>query len=303
MAHDGGTKATVAALAANIGIAVAKFVAFAFTGSPSMMAEGIHSVADTSNQALLLFGVRRSKREATAEHPFGFGRERYFWAFMVAVVLFTLGSVLSIIEGFEKVRHPEELGSLAWAVGVLGVAIVLESLSLRTAVQEANAIRTTGWWRFIRTSKSPELIVLVLEDTGALVGLVFALAGIAMSHVFHEPRLDAVGSLAIGALLGVIAIVLATELRSLLIGETASPTDLDAIRNAITSDADVHEVIHMRASHIGPDDILVAAKVRFDEELHMPEIAAAIDRAEAEIRRRVPEASTIYIEPDVRRPS
>ena len=301
MAHEGGTRATIAALAANIGIAVAKFIAYAFTMSPSMLAEGIHSVADTSNQALLLFGVNRSKRGPTQEHPFGFGRERYFWAFMVAVVLFTLGAVLSIIEGISKVRHPEESSSLTWAIGVLVVSIILESFSLRTAVQEANVVRTTGWWGFIRTSKSPELIVLVLEDTGALLGLIFALGGIVASHVFHEPRFDAVGSLAIGVLLGAIALVLATELRSLLIGEAVVSEQEDAIRDAITSERDVHEVIHMRTLHIGPEHVLVAAKVRFDDELHMPEIAAAIDRVEAEIRQRVPIAQTIYIEPDIRR--
>ena len=301
-----GTKATVAALAANTGIATAKFVAFAFTGSASMLAEGIHSVADTSNQALLLFGVRRSKRLATEEHPFGYGRERYFWSFMVAVVLFTVGSVFSIIEGYEKLRHPHEVESLAWAIGVLSVAIVLESFSMRTAVHEANAVRPVGadgerigWWTFIRRSKAPELPVLLLEDLGALVGLVFALTGVTLARLTHEPRFDAVGSLAIGVLLGVIAIVLAIELRSLLIGEGASEADLHAISSAVGAEADVEDVIHVRTLHIGPDDLMVTAKVRMRAELHFPEVVDAINRIEARVRERVPAAKTIYIEPDV----
>jgi cation diffusion facilitator family transporter len=303
---ESGTKATVAALAANSGIATAKFVAFAFTGSASMLAEGIHSVADTSNQALLLFGVRRSKREATELHPFGYGRERYFWSFMVAVVLFTVGSVFSIVEGYDKLRHPHEVESLRWAIGVLSVAIVLEALSFRTAIHEANAVRDVrpdgsriGWWTFIRRAKAPELPVLLLEDLGALVGLAFALSGVTLAVVTHEPRFDAVGSLAIGVLLGVIAIVLAIELRSLLIGEGASATDLEAIEHAIASEEHVEDVFHVRTMHIGPDDLMVAAKVRLRADLHFPEVAEAINRIEAKVRERVPEAKTIYIEPDV----
>ena len=303
---DSGTKATVAALAANTGIATAKFVAFAFTGSASMLAEGIHSVADTSNQALLLFGVRRSKREATQQHPFGYGRERYFWSFMVAVVLFTIGCVFSIVEGYDKVRHPHEVESMVWAIGVLGVAVVLEALSFRTAIHEANAVRgigpggaKVGWWTFIRRAKAPELPVLLLEDLGALVGLVFALTGVTLAAVTHEPRFDAVGSLAIGALLGVIAIVLAIELRSLLIGEGASDADLKAIESAMGASNDVEEVIHVRTLHIGPDDLLVAAKVRLRPELHFPEVVDVINRIEVRVRERVPAAKQIYIEPDV----
>jgi cation diffusion facilitator family transporter len=304
---ESGTKATVAALAANTGIATAKFVAFAFTGSASMLAEGIHSVADTSNQALLLFGVRRSKRAATEEHPFGYGRERYFWSFMVAVVLFTVGSVFSIVEGYDKLRHPHEIESLRWAIGVLSVAVVLESFSLRTAVHEANAIRPAGadgrrigWWTFIRRAKAPELPVLLLEDLGALIGLVFALTGITLAAITDEARFDAVGSLAIGVLLGVIAIVLAIELRSLLIGEGASEADLKTIEDAIASEEHVEDVFHVRTLHIGPDDLMVAAKVRLRADLHFSEVAEAINRIEARVRERVPAAKTIYIEPDVK---
>ena len=296
---EAGTKATIAALFANAGIAVAKFVAFIFTGSASMLAEGVHSVADTSNQALLLFGMRRARRVPTAMHPFGYGRERYFWSFMVAVVLFTLGGVFSIYEGWEKLRHPHELSSFSWAIGVLLVAIVLESFSLRTAVHEANTVRTTGWWAFIRRSKIPELPVVLLEDLGALLGLVFALTGVTLSAVTHEPRWDAVGSLTIGVLLCVIAFVLASELRSLLIGESASPSDLEKIEKALQDDPQLDELIHFRTQHIGPNELLVAAKVRLKAAMNTIEVVETINRIEQHVRQAVPSASTIYIEPDV----
>ena len=296
---EAGTKATIAALFANAGIAVAKFVAFIFTGSASMLAEGVHSVADTSNQALLLFGMRRARRVPTAAHPFGYGRERYFWSFMVAVVLFTLGGVFSIYEGWEKLRHPHEVTSYSWAIGVLCVAIVLETFSLRTAVHEANTVRTTGWWEFIRRSKIPELPVVLLEDLGALLGLVFALAGVTASAITHEPRFDALGSLAIGVLLCVIAFVLASELRSLLIGESASVTDLEKIERALSSEPQLEELIHFRTQHIGPAELLVAAKVRLKDALNTAEVVDAINRIEQAVRDSVPAASTIYIEPDV----
>jgi cation diffusion facilitator family transporter len=293
-----GTGATVTALVANIGIALAKFVAFAFTGSASMLAEGIHSVADTANQVLLLVGVRRSRRPATEKHPFGYGRERYFWAFMVAVLLFTMGAVASSLEGFEKLRHPHEVTSVRVAVVVLCVAIVFEALSLRVAIRESNEIRTGGWWAFIRHAKTPELPVLLLEDTGALVGLVFALAGVTLAAITGEPRFDAAGSLAIGILLGVLAIVLAVELRSLLLGEAASPRDIAVIREAIEQDADLEQLLEMRTQHLSPDELLVAMKVRLRGDLTFREVADVINRIEARIRDRVPKAQMIYVEPD-----
>ena len=295
---EAGTKATIAALAANLGIAIAKFVAFFFTASASMLAEAVHSVADSGNQALLLLGLRRARREPTEMHPFGYGRERYFWAFIVAVVLFTVGCVFSIVEGLEKLQHPHEIESLGWAIGVLSVAIVLELISFRTAIVEANHVRTTGWWTFIRRSKQPELPVVLLEDLGALMGLVFALAGVTAAAVTGEPRFDAVGSLAIGVLLGVIAITLAIELRSLLIGESASPGDIQAIREALGADDSLVELIHLRTVHMGPDDILVAAKVRLTDELQFRDVVGCINRMEARVRQRVPSAKRIYIEPD-----
>jgi cation diffusion facilitator family transporter len=293
-----GHGATVAALAANTGIALAKFVAFVFTGSASMLAEGIHSVADTSNQALLLLGVRRSKRTPTTSHPFGYGRERYFWAFVVAVVLFTVGGVASIIEGIEKLRTPHELSSVPWAFGVLGVSIVLESLSFRVAIREANQTRTTGWWRYIREAKTPEIVVLILEDAGALFGLVFALAGVTIAEITHNARFDAAGSLVIGLLLCTIAVLLAVELRSLLIGEAATPADVRAIEDAIRDAPELRELLQVRTVHIGPDQLLVGSKVRLRPDLRFEEIASVIDAMEARIRAKVPAARFVYIEPD-----
>lgn len=296
---EGGTKATLAALVANSAIAAAKFVAFVFTGSASMLAEGIHSVADTSNQALLLLGIRRSRRPATPEHPFGYGRERYFWSFIVAVVLFTLGGVFSVYEGVEKLRHPHEITSLAWAIGVLSVAIAIECVSFGIAIREANKVRTGTWRSFIRHAKVPELPVVLLEDAGALLGLVFALTGVTASAVTGEPRFDAVGSLAIGVLLGAIAIVLAVELRSLLIGEAASASDLKAIEDAVTGHDAVAGLIHMRTQHIGPEELLVGVKVQFRPGVSTAELPATINVIEERIRARVPAARMVYIEPDV----
>lgn len=300
---DGGTKITVAALFANLGIAVAKFVAFAFTASASMLAEGIHSVADTSNQALLLLGRRRAKREPTPEHPFGYGRERYFWAFVVAIILFALGSLFSLFEGVEKLRHPHEISSLGWAIGVLVVAIAFESVALTMAVREANRQRGDGsWWGFIRRAKAPEVPVVLLEDAGAMLGLFVALVGVVLAETTGDPRFDAMGSLAIGALLGIIAIVLAVEMKSLLIGESASPEHVRRIREAITSDPDLIELLSLRTLHLGPDQLLVAAKVRLSDGLAFSDIAASIDRMENRIREDVPAAEAVYIEPDHRAP-
>ena len=295
----------MSALVANAGIAVAKFVGFAVTGAASMLAEAVHSVADTSNQGLLLLGGSRARRRATPEHPFGYGRERYFWSFVVALILFTLGSLFALFEGWEKVRHPHELESVWWAVGILVVAIGLESFSLRTALHECRPhVRQAGsWWRFIRRSKVPELPVVLLEDIGAMVGLVFALLGVALAEITGNPRFDAVGSIAIGLLLGVIAITLVIEMKSLLIGESASPAQVDAIRGAIETDGQVARLIHMRTQHLGPDELLVGAKVELSSSLDATGVAAAIDGLEDRIRAAVPAARVIYLEPDVSRPA
>jgi len=302
MQEDGSRRAIVAAFLANLGIASAKFAAFLITGAASMLAEAVHSLADTGNQGLLLLGSARAKREATREHPFGFGRERYFWAFVVAMVLFSMGSVFAIHEGVDKLRHPHELVSPAVAIGVLVLAIALESWSLRTAVVAAQPLRgRKSWWSFIRRSKSPELPVVLLEDLGALLGLGFALIGVSLAAVLDDPRFDAIGSIAIGALLGVIAVVLAIEMKSLLIGESAESEIQQAIRRTIEACPAVRKLIHMRTLHLGPDELLVAVKVDFDAGLDLPGLAAAIDALESAIRRQTPIAQVIYVEPDIAR--
>src|SRR6266511_1165284 len=302
MTEGSGTRAIIAAFLANLGIAIAKFIGFLVTGAASMLAESIHSMVDTGNQGLLALGGRRALRAPDEEHPFGYGRERYFWACLVAVVLFTVGGAFSLYEGVEKLRHPHELESPAWAIGILLLAIVLESFSLRTAVIESNHSRgRQSWWTFIRRSKSPELPVVLLEDTGALLGLVFALAGIGLAVITGESRFDALGSVAIGVLLCVIAVVVGIEMRSLLLGESAGPATLGAIRQALTSARRVRRLIHLRTMHLGPDELLVAAKVEMDPSLTFVEVTEAVEDAEGRIRAAVPAARMIYIEPDVLR--
>jgi cation diffusion facilitator family transporter len=296
-------RAIVAAFFANLGIAVAKLVGFGFTGASSMLAEGVHSVADTTNQGLLLLGGSRARRPASSEHPFGYGRERYFWAFVVALVIFSLGSLFALFEGVEKLLHPHALESAPWAVGILVVAIAFESMSLRTAMREsAEGKGRQSWWAFIRGSKTPELPVVLLEDFGALVGLGMALVGVGLAEVTGNPRFDALGSVGIGVLLGGIAITLAVETKSLLMGEAASPAVISKIRSAMESTDTVRKVIHMRTQHLGPDELLVGAKLEFDTDLDFREVADAIDDVEASVREAVPAARLIYLEPDITRP-
>ena len=295
-----GTKAVVAALLANTGIAVAKFIGFAITGSGAMLAEAIHSVADSGNQALLLLGGRRAKRRPTPEHPFGYGRERYFWSFVVALVLFSLGGAFAIFEGIEKIRHPHELESIGVALGILGVAILLESWSFRTAIKEATPLKGDAtWWQFIRRSKNPELPVVLLEDLGALVGLVIAFSAVLVAHVTEDAIWDGLGTLCIGILLTVIAIVLAIEMKSLLIGEAAAPTTEARIKDAIESDPSVTRLIHLRTEHLGPEELLVGAKVQLTDTPTATDVAAAINRVEHAVRAAVPEAGVMYVEPDI----
>jgi len=298
---SGGTRAIVAALIANAGIAIAKFVGFLITGSSSMLAESVHSVADTSNQGLLLIGGRTARRAATAEHPFGYGRDRYFYSFVVALLLFSLGSVFALYEGIHKLESDEPLVSPLVAVGILVVAIGLETYSFRTAIVESRKLKgNSTWWQFVRQSKVPELPVVLLEDLGALVGLVLALLGVGLSAFTGNVVWDAVGTISIGVLLGVIAIFLIIEMKSLLIGEGVTAPVLGRIRASLVGGA-VQRVIHIKTQYLGPEELLVAAKIALTPGIPVEEVAAAIDEAEGRVRAAVPDARLIYLEPDLDR--
>ena len=297
-------RAVLAALAANLGIAIAKFVAFLVTGSASMLAEAVHSVADTSNELLLLIGSGRSRRARTDLHPFGFGRERYFYAFVVAVLLFTVGAVFSIYDGVHKILSPEEIRAPAVAFVVLFVSAVLESFSLRTAVREANVERgRRGWRSFVHATKSPELPVVLLEDLAALLGLGFAFLGVLLSYLTGDGVWDGAGSVAVGVLLGCAAFVVGFETKSLLIGESATAEMSAAIVRALEEGPEGFRVIHLRTSHVGPESLLVAAKVAVPGSLPAADLVARIDAAERRVRDEVPIAETIYLEPDIYSPA
>ncbi len=300
MSAHGGRRAIIAAFFANLGIMIAKIVGFAFTGAASMLAEAVHSFADASNQGLLILGDKLAKRKETPEHPFGFGRERYFWAFIVAMIIFTLGSLFAIYEGIDKLLHPHDIESPEWAIGILIFALVVEAFSLKVAVVESRRAKgDQSWWSFIKDAKVPELPVVLLEDIGAMAGLVLALVGVGLAMFTGDARFDAMGSLAIGILLGIIAMVLGIEMRSLLLGESASDEVIEIISNTIREQDEVEHLIHMRTQHIGPEELLVAAKVEFDNSLTSDDIASVINKLEDKIRERVPIAKMIYIEPDV----
>ncbi|KXK59487.1 cation diffusion facilitator family transporter [Micromonospora rosaria] len=305
MSASGGTRAVVAALLANVGIAVTKFVAFLLTGSSSMLAESIHSVADSGNQGLLLLGGRRARRAATPRHPFGYGRERYVYAFLVSIVLFSLGGLFALYEAYHKWSHPEAITAWHWVpVAVLVVAIAMESGSFRTAIHESNLVRGgQSWVRFIRRAKAPELPVVLLEDFGALVGLVFALFGVGMTLATGDGRWDAAGTAMIGVLLVVIAVVLAVETKSLLLGEGAEAQEVAAIEQAVTAGPEVERIIHMKTLYLGPDELMVAAKVAVSACETAADVARGIDAVEARIRAAVPIARVIYLEPDIYSPA
>ena len=297
-------RAVLAAFAANLGIALIKFVAFLLTGSASMLAESVHSVADTGNEVLLIVGRGRSIRPPSDEHPFGFGRERYFYGFVVSVMLFTVGAAFSIYDGVHKILNPETIRSPGIAFGVLALSAVLEGFSLRTGIREANKVRgQRNWGTFIRRTKAPELPVVLLEDLAALIGLGFAFAGIGLSVLTSNGKWDGAGSLGIGLLLATAAAILAIEMKSLLIGEAASPEMQRMIIAALEDGPELSRVIHMRTVHMSPDSVLVAAKVGVRESDSARQITAGIDAAERRVREAVPIAKTIYLEPDIYRPS
>ncbi|MCX6503113.1 MAG: cation diffusion facilitator family transporter [Microbacterium sp.] len=303
MSASGGSKAILAAFAANLGIAIAKFAAWLVSGSASMLAEGIHSVADSGNQLLLMLGGRKARKEADSDHPFGYGRERYVYAFIVAIILFSVGGVFSLYEGVEKISHPHALENAWLPIAVLIIAIGLESFSLRTAVKESNHTRPKGqsWVAFVRRAKAPELPVVLLEDVAALTGLVFALLGVGLTIITGDAIFDAIGTIMIGVLLILVAIVLGVETKSLLVGEGATPGDHDLIVAAITAGDEVEKLIHLKTLYLGPDELLVAAKIGLPADKSLVEVAADIDAVERRIRESVPVARVIYLEPDLYR--
>ena len=305
MSAGGGNKAIVAALGANLGIAATKFVAWLLTGSSSMLAEAIHSVADSGNQALLLLGGKRSQRKATPEHPFGYGRDRYIYAFIVSIVLFSVGGLFALYEAYHKISHPEAITEFKWVpIAVLVVAIGLESFSFRTAIKESNHTRGRATWvQFVRRAKAPELPVVLLEDAGALLGLIFALIGVSLTLVTDNGIWDGLGTAAIGFLLVAIAIILAIETKSLLLGEGASPEDVAKIEQAVLAGDGVERIIHMKTLYLGPEELLVAAKIAVPRTERAEEIATHIDEAEARIRAAIPIARVIYLEPDIYHPN
>lgn len=307
--HGGSAKAIMAALGANLGIAVIKFIAFGITGAASMLAEAVHSVVDSGNQVLLLTGARSARRAANTEHPFGYGRERYVYGFLVALVLFTAGGLFAVYEGVNKIRHPHHLDAPVVAIAVLLAAIMLESLSLRTAIGESRALKAAdSWFGFIRHAKNPELPVVLLEDVAALTGLCFALAAVGLSWGTGQPVWDGIGTCLIGALLITVAVVLVVETKSLLVGESAAPAVVAAIAAALAGDgpaggagSGVLRVIHLRTMHLGPEELLVGAKLAMAPGLELGQVARAIDAAEARVRAVVPAARVIYLEPDLDR--
>ncbi|WES64251.1 cation diffusion facilitator family transporter [Microbacter sp. GSS18] len=305
MSASGGGKAIIAAFLANMGIALAKFIAWFISGSASMLAEAIHSVADSGNQLLLMLGGRQARKKADREHPFGYGRERYVYAFVVAIILFSVGGLFSIYEGVDKITHPHELENAWLPIIVLLIAIGLESFSLRTAVKESNAVRAKdqSWVAFVRRAKAPELPVVLLEDVAALTGLAFALLGVGLTAITGNSLFDALGTLMIGTLLILVAITLGIETKSLLVGEGATESDHRRIVAAIQDGPEVRRIIHIKTLYLGPDELMVAAKLGFRADVSLGEVAAAIDTVEARVREVVPAARVIYVEPDIYRPA
>lgn len=300
MSASGGTRAIVAAFGANLGIAVTKFIAWFFSGSSSMLAEGVHSLADSGNQLLLLIGGRRSRRSADEDHPFGYGRERYVFAFVVAIILFSVGGVFSLFEGISKIQEPHPIDVWWLPLLVLVVAIGLESFSLRTAVKESNPLRgSQSWVQFIRHAKAPELPVVLMEDVAALLGLLLALIGVSTSIITGNGLWDGIGTVLIGVLLIVVAILLGIETSSLLVGEGAGRADAETIKQAITSSAGVERIIHIKTLYLGPDELLVAAKIGLTGNPSLIEATATIDAIEDRVREAVPIARVIYLEPDI----
>lgn len=307
-APGSGNKAVVAAMFANLAIAIAKFVAWLITGAASMLAEAIHSVADTSNQILLLVGAKKAEKEATELHPFGYGRQRYIMAFMVAIILFSLGGLFALYEAYHKFHewhagHPDSLLESKWwwvPIAVLTFAIIAEARSFSVAISESKKTKgSQSWGKFIRSAKAPELPVILLEDFAALLGLVFALFGVGLTKLTHNGIFDVIGTALIGTLLIIVAVVLAFETSSLLLGEGASPEEVVKIKDALTAAEGVNSLIHMKTLHLGPEELLVAAKIAVDPVDTAAEVADIIDAAERAVRAASPMVTAMYLEPDI----
>lgn len=301
MSGSGGSRAVIAALGANLGIALIKFIAFAITLSSSMLAEGVHSLVDSGNQVLLLVGAKRSRRVATAEHPFGYGRDRYVYGFLVALMLFSAGGLFALYEGITKIRHPHSIDSPAVALVVLAIALGLESFSLRTAIHESRELKGSDTWLgFIRHAKIPDLPVVLLEDVAALIGLLLAVLGVGLSALTGNGIWDGLATTAIGVLLISVACILVVETKSLLLGEAAAPGVIDTISAQLVGPG-VERVIHLRTMHLGPEELLVGAKLAMPVAATLADVAKAIDDAETRVRTAVPQARLIYLEPDLDR--
>ncbi|SJN08815.1 Cation transporter [Leucobacter sp. 7(1)] len=300
MSATGGSKAIIAAFLANMGIAITKFIAWGFSGSSSMLAEGVHSLADSGNQLLLLLGGKRAKQAADKEHPFGYGRVRYVYAFVVAIVLFSIGGVFSVYEGVSKIQNPHPLEMWWLPLVVLAIAIVLESFSLRTAVRESRPLKgDSSWFQFIRRSKAPELPVVLLEDMAALLGLVIAFFGVGLTVLTGNGLFDGIATIAIGVLLIAVAVIIGAEVKSLLVGEGASDEDVAKIEAALMKSKDIDRLIHMKTLYVGPDEFMIGAKISLAPERTMNEVSMIVNLAERRIREAVPAARIIYLEPDV----
>lgn len=301
MSAKEGKGAIYASFAANIGVGISKFIAFLITGASSMFAEAVHSVADSSNQLLLLRGGKQSRKQPTQAHPFGYGRAHFLYAFIVAIVLFSLGGIFALYEGIGKIRHPHAIEAPIVAYVVLAVAMLLEGFALRTALREAKSFKPAhqNWWKFLRHTKSVNHVVLMLEDSAALLGLSFAAIGISLSLITHNPVWDGISTLMIGVLLVVVAVVLFVEVKSLLIGEAVDNETEQKMRDIILSVDDVDRVVDLKTLYVGPQELFIAMKVTVGAEDSASIIAQAIDKIEARLRQEFPIAKLIYIEPDL----
>jgi len=289
----------VTAVGANLAIAIAKGIAAALTGSAAMTAEAIHSGVDTANEALLLVGMRRADKAPDAQHPFGYAKELYFWAFVVAVVIFGLGGGVTIIEGFERLRDPHPPANPLWNYVVLGIAFVFEGISFAVALRQLRRDEPgVSLFSAVAASKDPGVFAVVLEDAAALAGLLIALAGTIVAQVTADGRPDGVASIAIGVVLDFVALVLVWQVRGLLVGESADPDVVAAIREVAAAEPSVAAVRRVLTMHLGPDDILVALDLVFRHDATLAEVAAAIDRIQGEVQRRNPAAREIFIEVD-----